>query len=44
LGRLDEQTFPEIWHGPAYTQFRQRLLGDDPPDVCRGCALYQRTF
>jgi radical SAM protein with 4Fe4S-binding SPASM domain len=45
LGRLGEQSFPEIWHGPAYTRFRQRLAGGgDPPEVCRGCALYQRTF
>jgi radical SAM protein with 4Fe4S-binding SPASM domain len=45
LGRLDEQSFPEIWHGPAYVQFRRRLIGDaEPPEVCRGCALYQHTF
>jgi radical SAM protein with 4Fe4S-binding SPASM domain len=44
LGRLGEQSFPEIWHGEAYTQFRKRLAGDDPPEVCRGCALYRRTF
>jgi radical SAM protein with 4Fe4S-binding SPASM domain len=44
LGRLGEQSFPEIWHGEAYTRFRQQLAGDDPPEVCRGCALYRRTF
>lgn len=44
LGDLAEQTFPEIWHGPAYRDFRRRLAGDDPPEVCRGCSLYQRTF
>jgi MoaA/NifB/PqqE/SkfB family radical SAM enzyme len=44
LGRLDELTFPEIWYGEPYRDFRRRLAGDDPPDVCRGCALYQRTF
>ena len=44
LGRLDEQSFPEIWHGPAYREFRRRLAGDEPPEVCRGCSLYQRTF
>jgi radical SAM protein with 4Fe4S-binding SPASM domain len=44
LGRLDEHTFAEIWSGPAYGEFRRRLAGDDPPDVCRGCALYQGTF
>ena len=44
LGRLSEQSFPDIWGGPAYREFRRRLAGDDPPDVCRGCALYQGTF
>jgi radical SAM protein with 4Fe4S-binding SPASM domain len=44
LGRLDEQSFADIWTGPAYREFRRRLAGDDPPDVCRGCAVYQGTF
>ncbi|MFS8479142.1 MAG: SPASM domain-containing protein [Micromonosporaceae bacterium] len=44
LGRLDERSFPEIWYGEPYREFRRRLAGDEPPDVCRGCALYQRTF
>jgi radical SAM protein with 4Fe4S-binding SPASM domain len=44
LGRLTESSFPEIWHGEAYREFRRRLSGDEPPEVCRGCALYRRTF
>lgn len=44
LGDLSRQTFSEIWHGAAYREFRRRLVADDPPEVCRGCALYQRTF
>ncbi|NJC70318.1 radical SAM protein [Planosporangium thailandense] len=44
LGRLTEFSFTEIWHSPAYREFRRRLAADDPPEVCRGCALYQRTF
>jgi radical SAM protein with 4Fe4S-binding SPASM domain len=44
LGHLSEQSFPEIWNGAGYRDFRSRLASDDPPDVCRGCALYQRTF
>ncbi|WP_117209249.1 radical SAM protein [Allorhizocola rhizosphaerae] len=44
LGRLDHQSFPEIWNGPEYHEFRRRLAGDTPPEVCRGCALYQGTF
>ncbi|MCI4065969.1 radical SAM protein [Micromonospora sp. R77] len=44
LGRLDERSFPEIWHGEEYRRFRRRLAGDTPPSVCRGCSLYRRTF
>ncbi len=45
LGHLAHQGFGEIWHSPGYREFRRRLAaGDDPPEVCRGCALYQRTF
>jgi radical SAM protein with 4Fe4S-binding SPASM domain len=44
LGRLDEQSFPQIWHGAPYREFRRRLAGTEPPEVCVGCALYQSTF
>jgi MoaA/NifB/PqqE/SkfB family radical SAM enzyme len=44
LGDLAVASFPQIWYGPAYQDFRARLAGDEPPEVCRGCALYQRTF
>lgn len=44
LGRLDEQTFPEIWNSPPYQRFRAALLDGEPPAVCRGCALYRGTF
>jgi radical SAM protein with 4Fe4S-binding SPASM domain len=44
LGRLTDQSFAEIWHSAGYRDFRRRLAADDPPEVCHGCALYQRTF
>ncbi len=45
LGDLNEASFPTIWAGEPYQEFRARLASDDnPPDVCRGCALYQHTF
>jgi radical SAM protein with 4Fe4S-binding SPASM domain len=44
LGHLGEQSFPEIWDGAPYREFRSRLSGADPPGVCRGCSLYRRTF
>jgi hypothetical protein len=33
-----------IWEGPAYRAFRDRLDSDDPPDICRSCAVHNRTF
>jgi radical SAM protein with 4Fe4S-binding SPASM domain len=44
LGRLSERSFPEIWAGPAYQEFRRRLRDGDPPEVCRGCAMYHGVF
>lgn len=44
MGSLAEQDFAEIWSGPEYVRMRERLATDDPPEVCRGCALYQGTF
>jgi MoaA/NifB/PqqE/SkfB family radical SAM enzyme len=33
-----------IWEGPAYRAFRDRLDSDDPPNICRSCAVHNRTF
>jgi radical SAM protein with 4Fe4S-binding SPASM domain len=44
LGDLNRSSFAEIWHGPAYQDFRRRLDSAEPPEVCRGCALYRHTF
>ncbi|MFI1990721.1 radical SAM protein [Actinoplanes sp. NPDC020271] len=44
LGDLNESSFTDIWHGPAYRDFRRRLDSSEPPDVCRGCSLYRHTF
>jgi radical SAM protein with 4Fe4S-binding SPASM domain len=44
LGSLTDTSFPQIWHGAAYRDFRRRLDSIDPPQVCRGCSLYRHTF
>lgn len=44
LGRLADGTFAEQWHGEPYRAFRERLLGDEPPGVCRGCSSYRGVF
>jgi radical SAM protein with 4Fe4S-binding SPASM domain len=44
LGSIRERSFGEVWSGERYRAFRRRLLGDDPPDVCRGCSAYRGVF
>jgi MoaA/NifB/PqqE/SkfB family radical SAM enzyme len=34
----------QVWKSAGYADFRQRLLSDDPPDVCASCAIYKGTF
>jgi radical SAM protein with 4Fe4S-binding SPASM domain len=44
FGNLREQSFTEIWHSPEYQALRRQLLTDVPPNICRGCSVYRRTF
>ena len=44
LGNVERDAFSALWHDAPYTEFRAGLLGDEPPDVCRGCSLYRRLF
>jgi radical SAM protein with 4Fe4S-binding SPASM domain len=44
LGSIRERSFGEVWGGEEYRAFRRRLLGDDPPEVCRGCSAYRGLF
>jgi MoaA/NifB/PqqE/SkfB family radical SAM enzyme len=44
LGDAGRDGFAAVWAGAPYAEFRARLLGDDPPDVCRGCAAYRGVF
>ncbi|HEY7243729.1 MAG TPA: radical SAM protein [Xanthobacteraceae bacterium] len=39
LGDATQQTLREIWTGPAYREFRARLLSDQPPSACKNCGL-----
>jgi MoaA/NifB/PqqE/SkfB family radical SAM enzyme len=39
LGDATKHTLREIWTGPAYRDFRSRLLSDAPPSPCKNCGL-----
>jgi radical SAM protein with 4Fe4S-binding SPASM domain len=44
MGSLRDAPFETIWAGQVYREFRERLMGDDPPGVCRGCSEYRGRF
>ncbi len=44
FGSMAERGVEAIWNGEAYRRFRARLDSDDPPEICRSCALYRGTF
>jgi radical SAM protein with 4Fe4S-binding SPASM domain len=45
MGSVADEDFATVWHGEAYRGFRAGLLSaDEPPDVCRGCAMYRGVF
>ncbi|MBV8949753.1 MAG: radical SAM protein [Actinobacteria bacterium] len=36
--------FERVWRSAPYDEFRAALLGDTPPEVCRGCSMYRGVF
>ena len=44
LGNALREGLETVWNGEAYRDFRRRLASDDPPEICRSCALYEGTF
>jgi radical SAM protein with 4Fe4S-binding SPASM domain len=44
FGSMARDGVEAIWNNEAYARFRAQLESDDPPDVCRGCAVYQGKF
>lgn len=44
FGSMVEHGMRRIWDGEAYNTFRAQLASDTPPEICRSCAVYRRTF
>jgi len=44
FGNMAEHGVQAVWSSDPYERFRARLASDDPPSICRGCALYNGTF
>ena len=42
IGDLHRQTFPEVWNGPDYREFRQDLLAAQPKlEGCQWCFAHR---
>jgi radical SAM protein with 4Fe4S-binding SPASM domain len=44
FGNMAEQGVEEVWNDKTYQAFREQLASDEPPEVCRSCAIYSGTF
>jgi radical SAM protein with 4Fe4S-binding SPASM domain len=44
FGNMAEEGVAAVWGNDAYRSFRDALESAEPPDVCRGCAVYRGTF
>jgi len=44
FGNMAEQGVDSIWNNQAYHEFRSQLDSDEPPEICRSCALYAGMF
>jgi MoaA/NifB/PqqE/SkfB family radical SAM enzyme len=44
FGNMVEVGAEAVWNAPEFAAFRARLDSDDPPDLCRSCAVYNGVF
>jgi radical SAM protein with 4Fe4S-binding SPASM domain len=44
FGNMAEQGVQALWSARGYQEFREALSSDQPPEVCRSCAVYHGTF
>jgi MoaA/NifB/PqqE/SkfB family radical SAM enzyme len=44
FGNMAKDGVVRVWGGDAYEAFRRRLASEEPPDICKGCAVYNGHF
>ena len=44
IGNMAKEGVVRVWDNAAYNAFRDRLASDEPPDICKGCAVYNGHF
>lgn len=44
FGNMAREGVAGVWNNGAYNAFRDKLASGNPPDICKGCAVYQGRF
>jgi radical SAM protein with 4Fe4S-binding SPASM domain len=44
FGNMARDGVLRVWENAAYNEFRDKLASGSPPEICRGCAVYQGRF
>lgn len=44
FGNMARDGVARVWSNAAYTEFRDKLTSEVPPEICRGCAVYRGMF
>ena len=39
LGNVFDVTLEEVWNGPLYRKWRERMNSSEPPEACKGCGV-----
>jgi MoaA/NifB/PqqE/SkfB family radical SAM enzyme len=44
FGNVFHRGMAAVWNDPGFAAFRAQLDSDEPPELCRSCAVYQGIF
>jgi radical SAM protein with 4Fe4S-binding SPASM domain len=44
MGNAMREGVASVWNSERFEEFREALSSDQPPEICRSCALYNGTF
>jgi radical SAM protein with 4Fe4S-binding SPASM domain len=44
FGDMAKDGVAAVWSNEAYRHFREKLESDEPPEICKGCAIYNGNF
>ena len=44
MGNMFDHGVEQVWNGDVFNAFRDRLASDEPPDICKSCAVYAGIF